>query len=852
MNKRTLSALLVTGFVIFLLSYHTDIFYSKINGLLHSYSTRGVQVLNLFNSVGHQLDVTKAFRERNYNFEAGDVNLSLKEPVISHLEGIFNDSLSEGFTRDDKNSWQPARLNYGSMDDSRINIKVHGTSPTPLLFSRGIGDRIWSKIFASGEGFRLSTGGGSFNIKLKSKEKYLSGVRRLVLLSNYDDWTIASNTLNRYAASQGLITSHGGLKNLFINGKPIGLYLAYESIDKELLERNYRMTNYGEYKSNNVWDKSLGIPHTSLTDYTIYDHEQDGMSQVSPIGLSKLERLFLHIDQGNITEVKSLVDLDYMAWVAAFEKIVGTDHSNAGDNRRYYYDPTIGKFRVSFRIEGNPVKLRSQAVAYFESSSAAGGKDRLLKLLQNDQTFLDLRNEKLQKLLADKDDIINMVRQDLLKFQPVLDRSIRSTREVELSVTQDISVLEYNFDKINKYLNYGRILASLRKAGAGHKLEILNDSYTKSYFHSYRDCSGKTHLIGVDLVPASLAIDDKVSGAHKTIVAVSSNCISDMSIFKNGKNVDNKNVFINVTSEVPSTVFYKNAIIGEYTIDKTDSSITFEEGLIKVLSTVQLPKMMTLIINPGVVIEMAEGVSMVVRGSLIAEGTSALPIIIRPEKGRQFGSFAVLGEPVMPLTVRLEYFDISGGGESWVDGVLFTGQLAMHQTIFSGRNIKISGSSSDDGLNVKNSSVLIEDSNFFDNIGDQIDLDFVTGEVSNSLFSRSDRENESDGLDISGSKVLVVENVFQNFGDKGLSIGEQSELLVVANEFVNNEQGIAVKDGSTACILNNEFIGNNKNVLSYIKKKMYSDPVYDVRNDTSMPASLAAIRVYKGCDFEQP
>ena len=60
------------------------------------------------------------------------------------------------------------------------------------------------------------------------------------------------------------MTSHGGLKNLFINGRPVGLYLAYEHVDKELLERNYGI-NYGEYKTNNVWDKSIDSGHISLT-----------------------------------------------------------------------------------------------------------------------------------------------------------------------------------------------------------------------------------------------------------------------------------------------------------------------------------------------------------------------------------------------------------------------------------------------------------------------------------------------------------------------------------------------------------------------------------------------------------
>jgi hypothetical protein len=233
MRKRTFSAFLVGCIVIFFLVYKTDFLYSKVNGILEIFGGRQQQASHAFDYFGNQLDVTKAFHNRNYDFEAGDINLSLKGSVVAHLEGIYNESISEGFIRDDKNTWKSARLSYGSSGDVRASIKIHGTSVSPWTSAPGLWDRVHSKFFAGDDGgFRLSTGGGAFNIKLKSKEKYLNGVRRLALLSSYDDWTITSNTLNRYAASKGLITSHGELKNLFINGKPIGLYLAYERINK--------------------------------------------------------------------------------------------------------------------------------------------------------------------------------------------------------------------------------------------------------------------------------------------------------------------------------------------------------------------------------------------------------------------------------------------------------------------------------------------------------------------------------------------------------------------------------------------------------------------------------------------
>ena len=76
-----------------------------------------------FNAAGNQLDITRAFRARKYDSEAHDINLSLDRSVISHLEDISNTSFSDGFIRDDENTWQPAKLNYDSFRDVRASIK---------------------------------------------------------------------------------------------------------------------------------------------------------------------------------------------------------------------------------------------------------------------------------------------------------------------------------------------------------------------------------------------------------------------------------------------------------------------------------------------------------------------------------------------------------------------------------------------------------------------------------------------------------------------------------------------------------------------------------------------------------
>ena len=85
-------------------------------------------------------------------------------------------------------------------------------------------------------------------------------------------------------------------------------------------------------------------------------------------------------------------------------------------------------------------------------------------------------------------------------------------------------------------------------------------------------------------------------------------------------------------------------------------------------------------------------------------------------------------------------------------------------------------------------------------------------------------ELETDGLDISGSQIIIDNNLFFNFSDKGISVGEKSYPLIKNNNLESNNMAIAVKDGSIAKVEQNTFINNKKDLSIYAKKKFYKYP----------------------------
>ena len=86
------------------------------------------------------------------------------------------------------------------------------------------------------------------------------------------------------------------------------------------------------------------------------------------------------------------------------------------------------------------------------------------------------------------------------------------------------------------------------------------------------------------------------------------------------------------------------------------------------------------------------------------------------------------------------------------------------------------------------------------------------------------KDSNGDGLDVSGSKVLIQKNSFEGFLDKALSVGENSVILIKDNSFNRNLRAVTVKDGSKAYVLDNLFINNTFNFSLYIKKRFYKEP----------------------------
>ena len=305
----------------------------------------------------------------------------------------------------------------------------------------------------------------------------------------------------------------------------------------------------------------------------------------------------------------------------------------------------------------------------------------------------------------------------------------------------------------------------------------------------------------------------------------------------NQKIISQEDILINNRinlSMIDSSNFEKKLIENNINYELENQLLTIIEGNYKILENLVFPRNLKIKIQPNTNIILGKNVSILAQGDFDAEGSIDRKINIRSvnplDQNLAFGSVIILGDRES-TKVNLKYLQVSGGNEANINGINTTGQFAIYNVHQVTINKSIfQNSYSDDGINIKNSKVVIDDNFFVNNSSDQLDCDNCQGMFIKNLFGNAPDRTDSlkniggDGLDLSFSDVFVENNIFKNNSDKGLSVGENTKVEIKKNSFIKNEIGIAVKDGSVAKSLNNEFNDNQQNIDLYIKKLFYNQP----------------------------
>ncbi|HEX2657757.1 MAG TPA: right-handed parallel beta-helix repeat-containing protein, partial [Polyangia bacterium] len=195
-------------------------------------------------------------------------------------------------------------------------------------------------------------------------------------------------------------------------------------------------------------------------------------------------------------------------------------------------------------------------------------------------------------------------------------------------------------------------------------------------------------------------------------------------------------------------------------------------------------------------------------------GTEAAPVLFTwLTPGMHWGSFTLFGVTAQSSEVTYAIFEHSG--ESQYGGIGVRGGLSLADASAHINHCIFRNAEGDDGLNMKRSGSIIENSLFENNCCDAFDADGASA-VEAQAFNNILRNNGNDGFDIGeGAHIRIHHNVIMMNGDKGISNGDGSKAMIDHNLIVGCSIGIGIKDDSDPIATNNTLYGNIVGLRGY-------------------------------------
>ena len=804
------------------------------------------------------------------SLDIDEINLILSEKDIAYFQEFIKDRIIESnkthiaaplISYNSGLKYRKSELYYNGKK-YKAKIRLHGKSSWHFMKSKK-----------------------SYSIKL-DKENLIKGMRRFSL-SNLEKQAVSSIVSYKISEFFGFMKVNSYLVKVKINDKSQGVYMLEEKLHKTLLEKN-GYPGVDIIKSIDDYDNQY--PNMSHEHPFVYDLANTQINRLSEKNIGQLLRYRILYDENtNINHIKKIINKEKFSKVDAMRILFGDSHGISGANQKILYDTSTGTIYPFFRTEGIVMPLQDGGLGlnfdkniYNFIKGPNMANNILYKRLAQDVEYRTLRNTYLYEIIKSEEKIISVYEKYLKDMLPILSMSRSpnySSRMLIYNENINFHRVKNNIKIIKRYLEYSKVFIEVLRikdnnisislkpdSNVGVLVNKINTNLSPDAVVTVTSENGSSIKLKIKELKGyfnknnlMIGLDNDLNLKKQEFLfdIVADQLISKFELeFTNkvtGSMVNRKNIyykFIDIPRDFNfrylemdiNSFFEKNKSI-DFSI--YGNNIFLKKGEYILNQNLILPYGYNLIIEKGAKIKLDTGKSIVVYGWIKAIGAKEDPIIISNlKKEEPFGSIGIVGNG--QTNNILQYVEIYGGKEAFINGMHFSGALSL----YNHREVKILDSvihhnSADDGINIKNASVLIENNEFYSNAADQIDLDLSSGLVKNNKFIArkliKDIDNikipiddNGDGMDLSGSKVIIENNNFTKFPDKAISVGEKSFALLIGNNFIGNRSAVTSKDESEVYLFSNKYKDNIFDIEMYQKKSFFKYPsVFNINENYS-------------------
>jgi hypothetical protein len=645
------------------------------------------------------------------------------------------------------------------------------------------------------------------------KEHYFHGRREINLSEPYDKGLTADLTTNWVLERQGILTWDSRFIILRVNDEVIGLFQEIEQFGKSIPARNHRSEGY-IFSGGGQLFGSEGIN---------FDKATRAINLVGQCFADELGQVRSHCT--DFDWVSDYFDLDRWAWAAAVSTLLKSRHAWAPDNLRLFWDPARGKFEpipwdyLCYALDPE-IDLDGEAdyTGYLSESLLAIPEFRAMR----DLRLWSLLDPGVERMIGHANDLFTNltfalshdVRHLSLNYdiekQAKYVATLRNNRDFLTALYQkhdlEAGYWQNDVDRLTVEMRNGgksfvEVDTLLLDANGEQTPWILERPVTVN--GAWLGSKGSALLevqvpVGAQL--AGLSARNGVTGATLSQTDITVRRLSTKPVYD--------------PQREPITPF----VMTQANVEVGDSEVAFGPGAVRLEGTVEIPSSFDVVFRPGLDLEMERNSVLLVYGNLKSVGTRAAPIRISGRSlDSRWGGILVQGTRTEPARVHLRHTIVEGGTGGQSERIRFSSPFSVHDGRVVIESSEFHDTEAEDGLNLKNVSVRLENSLLTGSRSDALDCDFCTGRVINNRFV----DVGGDAIDFSGSRVEVAGNQIESCADKGLSVGEQTAAYVTDMRIANCYTGIAVKDLSSVTIRNVGLEDLQVGLSLYVKKPTF-------------------------------
>ncbi len=750
-----------------------------------------------------------------------NLQITLKSKALEKITKKRNKALKSGILVSDDNDFVKAKVKTGNQESMDASIRLKGDWTDHLEHPNK-----WS--------YRIVFQG----------EKTLLGMRKFSIQHPKSRNHVWEWLFNKVVKDNDLM----GLRYDFLNVDmklsdtgsiiPMGIMALEESFDKILIENNRRREGliFG-FDETMLWDdrkrvrdlqldypEDLSRPSIGDLPIKIYNENKT----LSNPGLSKQFQVGKNLIAGlrdQKLKLSEAFDVDKLAFYIALCNLFGADHGLMIENIRIYYNPVTHKLEpISFdsnsgfklrALRGYPIGVtdeifQAKLMEYYEKVSS----ETFIK------GFLDKHMSDLNRLSLELSGEFNEAGIDIAILQHnanLIKKKIYPNTSIQSTILSfNESTMELEVKNLSEFpilidglvLENGKLLnqADQPRAISPEKTANIKFRLKKAFNNAF---VSKKNKEGGFRYPKDLA---KIQVLHRLI---GSEISRHSKIRAFDSSLDSKIIENLGLSDNPEDFDFIE-------IDASTGNLSFIAGEFELNKTLYIPANYKVNIEPGFQLDIISEASIISYAPLHAMGTNENPIRFVSSDNTGGGIFvsSTSEKSVLEHTYfiglsipKVDYWELSGSvnfNEADVD---------LSHCVFEKNR-------SEDALNVIRSSFTLDESKFIDTYSDAFDGDFVDGSITNSTFVNSG----NDGIDISGSNLILSNIVIENPADKGLSAGEGSTMTGNNIKVNGGEIGVVSKDLSIIALTDVSIENTRLGIACFQKKSEFGPGIVNLKD----------------------